>query len=589
MSKRVGKVKKKKTKSKKNFRITHSAVKKLIIYISIFTIIPMLLFGAIFFSFENKIFSNTFVAGVYLGNKTEKEAVQLLNEKIEIPKNITLKTQGKDFEILTSEIELFFDFEKSAKRAYYYPDKIKLLLNPVNLGLIININEDKLDEVLAVISSEVEIIPEYPSVSEVGGVAVVKKGKNGKVINLAKTKQVILKNISLRNTSTIELIFENTDVELSQEEAQKIQERAQKLVGKKINFSFEYYSTTASKNTLLSFLNYGVSYDEKQINELIIDIAESVNRGSQDSVFLFDGGKVNEFTPSVDGVVVDESKLLEEIINSLNTLETTDEKMVNINIPVIINPASIKNEDVNDLGINELIGRGVSYFRGSIPNRIYNIDHAAKKFRGILVAPGETFSFNEILGDVSALTGYKSAYVIKDGKTVLGDGGGVCQVSTTLFRSILDAGLPIVERRAHSYRVGYYEQGFPVGLDATIYHPTTDLKFKNNTNAHILIQSSINIPYSTLVFETYGTDDGRVATTSKPVITSSTAPEPDLYIDDPTLPTGTTKQTEYRAWGARVIFNYTVTKNGETLTKKTFVSNYRPWQAVFLRGTGPAL
>ena len=550
-------------------------------------LLPILFLVVILMPFRNKVFANTFIAGVYVGDTTESEAVEILKREISLPEKITLRSVDQEFEISTSEIELSYDFEKSAKRAYNFPNRINLLFNHVNLGLFVNVDENKLDEILTVISSKVETIPVYPTVSEKESLIIVEKGKNGKVVNLASTKQIVLENISLNKDPSVELIFENTDIELSQEEALNIQNRAGNLIEKKINFSYEYYQNTAYKNTILSFLNYGNSYDEKEINKLIVEISKSLNRGPQNSIFLVNDGKVEEFTPSVDGVTVDEDKLKEEILKSLHTLETTEEKTINLQIPVILNPAKIKNKDVNDLGINELIGRGVSYFRGSIPNRVYNLDHAAKKFRGILVAPGDTFSFNEILGDVSALTGYKSAYVIKDGKTVLGDGGGVCQVSTTLFRSILDTGLPIVERRAHSYRVGYYEQGFPVGLDATIYHPTTDLKFKNNTEKHILIQSSIDIPRSTLVFEIYGTDDGRIATTTKPIITSSTAPQPDLYIDDPTLPTGQTKQTEYKAWGARVVFDYKVTKNGETLTQKTFVSNYQPWQAVFLRGVGP--
>ena len=232
-----------------------------------------------------------------------------------------------------------------------------------------------------------------------------------------------------------------------------------------------------------------------------------------------------------------------------------------------------------------MLGKGVSYYKGSISNRIYNINLAQSKFKGILVPAGETFSFNSVLGDVSSYTGYKAAYVIKDGRTVLGDGGGVCQVSTTLFRAALSAGLPIIERRPHSYRVGYYEQGFAPGLDATVFYPTTDFKFKNDTPAYILIQPTIDTANYTLTFEIYGTSDGRVATTTKPVIPSSTAPPPDLYVDDPTLPAGTTRQIEHKAYGARVVFDYKVVRNGEELINQKFVSNYRPWGAVYLRGT----
>jgi vancomycin resistance protein YoaR len=192
------------------------------------------------------------------------------------------------------------------------------------------------------------------------------------------------------------------------------------------------------------------------------------------------------------------------------------------------------------------------------------------------------------LGDVTEYTGYKQAYIIQDGKTVLGDGGGVCQVSTTMFRAALNAGLPIIERRAHSYRVGYYEQDAAPGLDATIYTPITDLKFSNDTPGHLLIQTLYEPSRSYLAFEIYGTDDGRQVTITDPVVSSVTPPPEDSYVDDPTLPAGEIKQIEYKAWGARVYFTYKVTKGGETLYEKTFNSNYQPWRAVYLRGTGPA-
>ncbi|HZQ29900.1 MAG TPA: VanW family protein, partial [Patescibacteria group bacterium] len=172
-----------------------------------------------------------------------------------------------------------------------------------------------------------------------------------------------------------------------------------------------------------------------------------------------------------------------------------------------------------------------------------------------------------------------------NGKTVLGDGGGVCQVSTTFFRALLNAGLPIVERHPHSYRVGYYEQDSPPGLDATIYYPSVDLKFRNDTGNYILIQTVVDYDNLRLTFNLYGTKDGREVSISNSVITNQTPAPPPLYQDDPTLPKGVIKQVDFEAAGADVYFTREVRKNGRVVLADKFVSNYQPWQAVFLRGT----
>jgi vancomycin resistance protein YoaR len=167
----------------------------------------------------------------------------------------------------------------------------------------------------------------------------------------------------------------------------------------------------------------------------------------------------------------------------------------------------------------------------------------------------------------------------------LGDGGGVCQVSTTLFRAALNAGLPILERQAHAYRVSYYEQESFAGLDATVYSPKPDLKIQNDTPAHILIQARVFPQEFKLVFQLYGTADGRRATITNPRLWDQVAPPPPLYIDDPTLPKGEVRQVESPVWGAKAAFDWKVVRDGQILQERTFYSVYQPWQAVYLRGT----
>ncbi len=320
--------------------------------------------------------------------------------------------------------------------------------------------------------------------------------------------------------------------------------------------------------------------DPDNLEEFLNNLAKDINQPTRDAKFIFDTGarRVREFQPEVEGRELDIGKT-----SKLITAALSDVSARNITLPVKVTKPKINASSINSFGIQELLGQGFSRFAGSIENRIYNVGLASSRINGTLIAPGETFSFNNVVGEISGASGYKPAYVIKSGRTVLDDGGGVCQVSTTLFRAVLNAGLPITARTAHAYRVGYYEQGFPPGLDATVFSPTVDFKFKNDTTAHILIQAYTS--GTSLTIDIYGTSDGRVTALSTPKVLNQTPPPPELRQDDPELPRGTVKQVDWSAWGANVSFTRNVTRAGQTLISETFRSNYKAWQAIFLVGT----
>lgn len=333
------------------------------------------------------------------------------------------------------------------------------------------------------------------------------------------------------------------------------------------------------------YLSESFKYSDEKLKLILSSFIESVDKKPVDALFKFENGRVINFRPSEDGSIVDNDKLSSQIISQGNKILLFNPQTLTIDIPIKILKPSITTESINNFGIKELIGIGTSHFAHSISGRIYNVNLATSKFNGVLVPPDEVFSFDKILGDVSSYTGYQQAYIIQNGKTILGDGGGVCQVSTTFFRAILNAGLPILERHAHSYRVGYYEQDSPPGIDATVYYPSVDLKFKNNTGNYILIQTAIDFNTLQLAFYLYGTNDGRTTSMSQSVITDQTAPPPASYQDDPTLLKGQLKQIDFEAWGANVSFTREVKKNNKTIISEKYISNYQPWQAVYLRGT----
>jgi vancomycin resistance protein YoaR len=201
------------------------------------------------------------------------------------------------------------------------------------------------------------------------------------------------------------------------------------------------------------------TYDENKMTRLLFNIGKSVDIPVQEGLFEFQNGRVTNFQGSKEGIKFNQDKAKAQILAVFLNQNPQEQTNNTYSLPLeTVLPKSSQGK-AEDFGIKELIGIGESYFQDSIPSRVHNITLAANNLHGILIAPGETFSFSQKMGDISIKTGYVQAYIIKEGKTILGDGGGVCQVSTTLFRAALNSGLPIVERQAHQYRVSFYEQG----------------------------------------------------------------------------------------------------------------------------------
>jgi vancomycin resistance protein YoaR len=267
-------------------------------------------------------------------------------------------------------------------------------------------------------------------------------------------------------------------------------------------------------------------------------------------------------------------------IQSINQLAVTDTH----HIPLVFD---LKDPDVPDtataqsLGITQLVSSATTYFPGSIPERKNNVQTAASRFHGLVIAPHEQFSFVKYLGDVSPETGFDEALIIFNGRTIKGVGGGVCQVSTTAFQAAFYAGFPIEMRVPHGYRVGYYEHGEGPGMDATVFSPVVDMQFINDSDQYLLIETYVDLKNSSLTFKYYGTSDGRTVQKDGPYITNQVPHGETKYEENPDIPSGQTKQVDYAVDGADVRVERTVYKNGQVLYHDTFLSHYLPWTAVY--------
>lgn len=317
-----------------------------------------------------------------------------------------------------------------------------------------------------------------------------------------------------------------------------------------------------------------VGLSQNTAADFFVPVLQTINITAQNARFEVKDGRVATFEPSQNGRNVDVSATLtaaEQVVRSGDTVD----------IPLVITEIqpSIRTADANSFGIADIIGIGTSSFAGSPLNRIHNISVGAAKLNGVLVKPGEEFSLIKTLGEIDNAAGYLQELVIKGNKTIPEYGGGLCQIGTTTFRAALASGLPILERRNHSYRVSYYE---PAGTDATIYDPKPDFRFKNDTSSNILIQTKIK--GTKLTFEFWGQPDGRKVEQTKPQITNITPPPPSKLVQTEDLPVGQKKCTEHAHDGADAQFTYTVTYADSRQVQQVFKSHYIPWQEVCLVG-----
>jgi vancomycin resistance protein YoaR len=335
---------------------------------------------------------------------------------------------------------------------------------------------------------------------------------------------------------------------------------------------------------------YKVGLRTETLRAMLEQISPSLVIESENARFIFndDTRELEVIQPAVIGRTL----LVEETLQLVNENLRQGEHAVNLvfdyALPDVTDDATAEN-----LGITELVSQHTSYFYGSSGSRIQNIAVSSSRFHGVLVPPGAVFSMVEVLGDISLDSGYAEALIIYGGRTIQGVGGGVCQVSTTLFRTAFLGGFPIVERHPHAYRVSYYEQRADgsinprlAGLDATVFVPYVDFKFRNDTDHWLLMETYVNAAARTLTWKFYSTSDGRSVEWSTTGPTHTVEPPKPVYNENPELAKGVIKQVDWAAEGADVRVSRIVYRGGEVYFSDEIFTHYLPWRAVYEYGPG---
>lgn len=316
--------------------------------------------------------------------------------------------------------------------------------------------------------------------------------------------------------------------------------------------------------------------DDAALRQLLISWAQQIDQPAREAKLQFDteAQRVTVLQESLPGRRLDVEATVAAIHDAV-----AENRPVGDLVVVTVSPA-VDSNLIAEMGIQELVASATSRFLGSSAERVHNIDVAAEKFEGVVIPPGGIFSFNDTVGDVSAANGFEDSLVIWGDQTVVGIGGGVCQVSTTIFRAAYNAGFAIVERYNHGYIVDWY--GEP-GLDATIYTPTVDFRFRNDHASYLLIEPVVDYSRGLMTFNFYGTKSNRQVTLSEPVQSGISQPSAPEYRVDEALAPGQIRQVEWEKPGMQVVVTRTIVEDGVTRTD-TITSHYLPWRAVYLVG-----
>jgi vancomycin resistance protein YoaR len=594
-------------------------VNKQIVFVLIFgVILALAALFVIVFAFEakheNAIFPGVSVNGTDLSGLTVGQAVVKLNASLTYPKQGQIFFSDGDSRWAFNPTQLGYTFEpiSAVEQAYQVgrgqglladlSGQLLAMRSGVNIDPSVVYDQRDAHKVLQEIARQIDKPMIEAAITLDGKEVKVSEGQMGRKVDIPATLKRLEPYFLTQTSGTIALVIEETapvimDVQATADLARSILSQDFTIQPADPNFGVGPWVIEAQDLASLLQLEryteegtagYRLSLNRESLLHYLGSIAPSLRVEPVNARMFFNDERreIEVVQSAVIGKGLDLDRSVDQIVAQLQagqheaTLVMQD-----------VEPAVKDDTTAASLGITELIYEGHSYFYGSSSDRLQNIRTAAASFYGVMVAPGEVFSMAKYLTDISLENGYAEAIIIVGDQSVRGVGGGVCQVSTTLFRTAFFAGFPIVERYPHAYRVSYYEQDANgwvntnlAGLDATVYVPIVDFKFRNDTPYWILMET-----YATdtsLTWKFYSTSDGRSVDWTTTGVTNVTPPPEPVYREDPTLPTGTIKQVDWAVNGASVSVQRNVYKDGSLYFTDYIHTTYVPWPDGYNYGPG---
>lgn len=560
--------------------------------------------------YAGRIYPGVRVAGVELNELTRSQAAARLQERL-MPyqgPDILLRFDDQAWSLSGATLGLEVDADATAQLAYEQGRRAsplaalaaqwQLLRDGVDLAPVVRVGEAQVNDLLNRIAQAIEQPARDAAIAIEGVQVVVTPAQVGRDVDLQTTWAAVQTRLAQGSGGVVDVVVREIQPTVGDVEATAAQ--AQRLLRQPLFFSFAGDAANDEPPQMFAVdpvqvaawlriipqigangaMTLALQTDEAAVRAFVAGLAESLARPARSARLDFDPAttRLSVLTPSQPGRALAVNETITRTLAALSAGSAA------VELPLQIVKPEVDMRDLEQMGIRELVASGVTVFKGSTATRVANIVQGARQLQGVVIPPDGIFSFNRAVGDVSAANGYEDSLVIWGDRTAVGIGGGICQVSTTVFRAAFWGGMPIVERWAHGYVVSWY--GEP-GMDATIYTPSVDFRFRNDTGAYLLVESDVDLAQGRLTINLYGSKPARTVEKVGPEISNVRKPEPPLNQLDPTLAPGAKKQVDWAVDGRDVVVTRIIKQGDQVVRQEKFVSKYQPWRAVFL--VGPTL
>ncbi len=558
---------------------------------------------SVYRSYEGRIYPNVSIQGIAVGEMTPEQAESALRSRYAafLRQPVVITYGDRQWTPTLDELGMTFDFRGAVDAAYNagrgrgMVDDVRELAaiwqHGLDVPLHVSYDETRAQAYLTQLAREIERAPADAQVRLDGAqIAIV-----GAVIGRQVLVDATLAHVSQQLQAFVPAMIplQTREIPPRLDDATVAAARAQietMLQGPlTLRVDKNEYEWTVADLADMIIINrvpsaegdrIAVTLDQDMIARRIRQIADETEKPGTRPRVAWNNGDLKIIKPGKPGLRLDEVRARDMVIAAVMGRDRT------LELPMVPTDPPVTEANLHQLGIRELVSIGKSDFTGSAAYRIHNIGVGMQLLNGLLIAPGEEFSFNKNIGQINAANGFVEGAAIIQNRTQQESAAASARTQRPC-RAAFWAGLPITERWGHSFYISWYDKyalgprGNGPGLDATIFTGGPDLKFVNDTGAWLLIQAWSNPKTGVAQIELYGTKPNRTVDLTHKVYDHVPAPTEPVFVADPKVPRGTIKHTDKARGGMTIDVYRLVVENGVPRPPELFRTRFRPWPNIY--------